>query len=101
MWNTHDRPVTTPRGAEGRRQPRQLVVTGAERLQGRPEVGVLRQELAAVGLSAILDRPDVDASITSHGSNLSLDYSPPVGLRKDGKMANVPGKMKFSGPQPA
>jgi hypothetical protein len=57
--------------------------------------------LALAGLSALLDRPDVVASITSYATDLSLDCRPAVGLQKQGKMPNVPRKMKFSGPQPA
>ncbi len=43
--------VASSRGAEGRGEPCHLVVTGEERLQVRPKVGVLRQELAPVGLA--------------------------------------------------
>ena len=51
--------VALLRGAEGRREPGHLIVTGEERFQVLPEVGVGRQELTAVGLPALLERLDV------------------------------------------
>ena len=53
------RRVACPRGTQGRREPCHLVVAGEERLQVLPEVGVLGQELAPVGLSARLECLDV------------------------------------------
>ena len=51
--------VAQSRGAEGCREPCDLVVAGEERLQILPQVGVRRQELAPVGLPARFERLDV------------------------------------------
>ena len=45
--------------AEWRVEPGHLIVTGEERFQVLPKVGVLRQKLSSVGLTALFERLDV------------------------------------------